>query len=103
MYFELNGKTFAIKFYRAGTTTSAELFSVKERGGMIHLGVFGLAKLHITDRFVKKVGRIVALTHLLEGLSGEWMSENEEDPREFILTREDRKIIWEAYFKTHKK
>lgn len=101
MYFELNKQTYQIKFYREGTTTSAELFEVSKtpegENAIMHTGIAGIASLHFSDRFVKKVGRVVALTKLLEILS------DHDTDYGRVLSREDRKTIWEAYFKTHKK
>ena len=96
MYFELRGKTYGVKFFRQGTTTVAEWVEV-ENENKFHTGMMGLAYLHHTDRFEKKVGRVVALTNLLK-----YLSDHDADYGK-VLHREDRKIIWEAYFKTHKK
>lgn len=95
MFFELNGKTYRVKFHRVGTTTLAELFAV-ETTGFVHLGIIGTAYLHKNDRFVKSIGRKVALASLLAGIS-------DEEYGLFPLSREDRRMIWEKYFETHKK
>ena len=103
MYFKLFGKTFGINFTRGGTTTFAELVEIKPDKGITHLGIFGFATLIPPDRFVKSIGRKVALTNLLNYLSADWGEGGDEDPREFILDKDQRKLIWETYFKTHKK
>lgn len=99
MYFELNGKTYRVKFYRSNTFTFAELWTI-ENGELDFPGLMGIAKLNPKDRFVKKIGRKVALASLLNRM--EQVSAGNTEP-EFILSYEDRKNIWEIYFKTHKK
>lgn len=98
-YFEVQNKTFAVKFLREGVdnhTTIAELYEV-ENGELVHTGLFGIASVYYKDQFQKKVGRKVALTNLLESIS---MS-NEFYP--LTLTREDRTEIWAKYFEHFKK
>lgn len=101
MFFELKGKgTFGVKFSRQGTTTLAEWMEVEidDAGGrFIHTGIYGIASLHYNDRFVKKIGRVVALTNLLKTLS------DHNTDYGLVLHKEDRKIIWEVYFRSHKK
>lgn len=96
-YFEIGKTTYAVKFLRDGvnrTTTIAELYEVVE-GKLVHTGAFGIASVHYTDQFVKKVGRKVALSYLLDGLSLE-----DSVP---LFTKEDRTLIWSKYFETFKK
>lgn len=100
MYFELDGKTYRIRFMRNGTTTFAELWVLQKDGELDFPGLMGIATLHPNDIFVKKIGRKVALASLLNRM--EEVSAGDTEP-EFILSHEDRKNIWEAYFKTHKK
>lgn len=110
MFFELEGNTYRIKFYRTGVTTVAELFEVKKTvddlgddTAMTSLGVYGIARPYHTDRFEKSTGRKVALANLLKNLSYEWMNDEEPDPRPVVLEREDRAMIWAKYFESHKK
>src|SRR5688572_13184626 len=99
MFFELNEVTYKVKFYRSGTTTFAELWRL-DNDGLDCTNLLGIAYLHPNDIFVKKTGRKVALASLLRRMNE--ISAGYAEP-EFSLTREDRKNIWEAYFKTHKK
>lgn len=95
IYFEKDGKTYGIQFSYTGanrTTTVAELVEVEDRG-IFHTGVMGVASLHYMDRFVKRVGRKVALSYLLEFLSDE---EQEVYPQ-LLLNKEDRTKIWNLY------
>ena len=118
MFFELNNTTYHIKFYRTGVTTVAELFEVNsgytdadssDMPAMTSLGVYGIARPHYTDRFEKKIGRRVALTHLLENLTERYEDDGfggevvfkSEGP--ITLTKEDRELIWAKYFETHRK
>jgi len=96
MFFELNGKTYGVKFSRTGTRTFAEWVEVEE-DGINHTGIFGVSSVHHTDKFVRKVGRVVALTNLLKTLS------NPDTDYDMVLQKEDRKKIWETYFKSHRK
>lgn len=103
MFFELEGNTYRIKFYRMGKNTIAELFQVDAQAGedvpgMTSLGVYGVASVYHTDTFVKKVGRKVALSNLLAGLS-----DPESPAAPLFLNKEDREMIWAKYFESHKK
>lgn len=99
MFFELDGKTYKIKFSRAGTSTFSELWSVDD-DGIWNTGLLGWTKLHPKDRFVKKTGRKIALANLLDRM--EEVSAGDTEP-EFVLTKETKRNIWETYFKAHKK
>lgn len=99
MFFELNGKTYGVKFHREGTTTLASLFVVGEGGELTATTVQGIAVLHHNDRFEKSKGRKVALADLLYDIS----IPDEEGPVPQGLTKEDRAKIWEEYFKKHNK
>ena len=108
MFFEIEGVTYCIKFYRQNTTYIAELFEVnlqatsaegdeEGKNPMNSLGVFGIASLYYNDRFEKSVGRKVALAKLLETLSDSDIS------GPIVMSKEERAMIWEKYFETHKK
>lgn len=99
MFFELNGKTYCVKFSRTGTTTFANLVLVDE-WGLNFLGYVGIASLFHMDRFVKSIGRKVALANLLKRM-GEPDAGETEPP--FNLSKEDRARIWAAYFERHSK
>lgn len=112
MFFELEGKTYRIKFYRTGMTTVAELFEVTKTvddlgddTAMSSLGIYGIARPHHTDRFEKKVGRKVALAHLLVALSDHEDEDGNlvESVGPIVLDRADRAMIWAKYFESHKK
>ena len=106
MYFELEGKTYRIKFYRDGNLTIAELYEISEEtGGMISLGVFGIAAVYYKDRFEKKLGRKVALSHLLKVLSDHVDEDGNfiESVGPIVLDKKDRQMIWDKYFETHRK
>lgn len=105
MFFELDGVTYRIKFYRLGRNTIAELFEVvtptdADSGGIYSLGVFGIARQHPIDPPVKKIGRRVALTNMLKALSH---AEEGEAVLHRPLTRDDRQAIWARYFESHRK
>lgn len=96
MFFEKDGNTYGIKFYYEGhnrTTTVAELVEVSDEG-VVHTGIVGIASLDSRDRFVKKIGRRLALTHLLEALSDEAFVEENGG---VLLIRKDRAQIWNQY------
>lgn len=104
MFFELEDKTYRIKFYYTGRTTVAELFEVNKGievhgdNPMVSLGVYGVASTYHTDQFNKRTGRKVALANLLNALS-----DPEVDGSPILLNRADREMIWAKYFETHRK
>lgn len=97
MYFELENKTYCVKFYRQNTTTFAELLAVTDEG-LSYTGLIAFAILHPNDRFEKSKGRKVALAYLLEILS----DHNTESPFN-PLKKEQRQYIWQKYFERHNK
>ena len=100
MFFELNGKTYGVKFSRAGTTTFANLFVVGESGELLPTNIEGTAVLYYKDKFEKSKGRKIALADLLLQI------QTPIEDAEFIpegLTKEDREKIWKKYFEKHKK
>ncbi len=100
MFFEIDGKTYRVKFSRTDTTTYANLIRVEPDAGLVETNIVGIASLYHKDKFVKSTGRKIALAHLLERMNE--ISAGDTEP-EFTLTREDRANIWAEYFKTHKK
>lgn len=101
MIFKLGKNEYKVYFYRNSTTTFAELnVWNKESEGWNNTGLVGIASLSKADRFVKKVGRVVALTNLIK-----WMKEvsGKADKPEFNLSKDDRQLIWDAYFLKHKR
>ncbi len=61
----------------------------------------GVASLYYSDRFVKSTGRKVALANLLKRMVE---PDAGETTPAFNLSKEDReKIIWDSYFRSHKK
>lgn len=99
MFFEIDEKTFAVKFSRQGTTTFANLFIVGAGGELVPTEFEGMALLFHTDRFEKSKGRKIALADLL------FQFEKPETGGIIAkgLSKEDRKKIWEIYFKTHRR
>ncbi len=59
--------------------------------------VSGTSKLHPNDTFKKSIGRRTALGAALRA-SPEIINKQQAEP----LSRRDRMLIWEAYFKAHK-
>lgn len=101
MFFQLkNGKTYAVKFSREQTTTLAYWAEVKDDGKLYYTGEVGIASLDSRDRFQKKIGRVVALTNLLNIMSN---PDNFDEFSSVLLDREDRKAIWTAYFENHRR
>lgn len=98
MFFEFDGKTYEIRFKRYGksTTTVAEILEVSDNG-IRYLGIYGLATVGKGDKYDEIIGNKVALTNLLNGL---WTQEGEIVP---MFSREDRAVIWNAFFETFKK
>lgn len=99
MYFTLNGKEYKVKFYRNGTNTYAELWELDDVKDWGCTNLIGVARLSKKDRFVKKVGRVVALTNLIKRMQE--VSAGDSQP-EFSLTKEEKKLIWDSYFLRHK-
>jgi len=99
MFFDLNGKTYSVRFSRLNTTTLASLSVVKENGTLVETGIQGTATLYHTDRFEKSKGRKVALADLL------WQVERPDDEGVIPegLSKEDKTKIWDEYFKNHRK
>lgn len=95
MFFELENKTYCVKFYRTGTTTVAELFQV-EAGEMLSLEIYGIARPYHTDRFEKSKGRKIALADLI------WQTWGLGDGG-YEISKEQRKMIWDKYFERHNK
>jgi hypothetical protein len=102
MFFELNGKTYGVKFSRNGTSTYAELIRVDDAIGIDNTNITGQAHLFYKDRFEKSKGRKVALASLLNKVQ-EFYNENPKEYPDYNMTEEVRKMIWEIYFKTHRK
>src|SRR5574339_1015763 len=100
MFFELRGKTYKISFSRLGTMTVAELSEVDSEGKLVHLGIYGTARVYYKDQFQKKVGRKVALTNLINVFNE---PNFDEVPALKFLTKEERAEIWNAYFRHHRK
>lgn len=96
MFFELEGVTYKIKFFRIGTNTYADLYRVDEKMGLVYTELQGYAYLHPKDRFVKSSGRKVALTRLL--YLWKLLSSKYNLP---ALTKEAREYIWAMYFMKH--
>lgn len=96
MYFELDNKTFCVKFYRTGTTTIAELFEVGSDNKMTSTGVYGIARVYHTDRFEKSKGRKIALADLI------WQRWGLGDGG-YEISKEQRKMLWDKYFERHNK
>ena len=98
MYIEINGITYRVKFFTEGNMTFAELYKVEVDGILTQAFIDGVAILHPNDHFEKAKGRKVALADLLENLEGIlWAISN------YRLTKNERTLIWEEYFKTFKK
>lgn len=99
MFFELNGKTYQVKFRREGTTTFAQFFQVQSDGTFVKLEYEGTAVLYYTDRFEKSKGRKIALADLL------WKYSVPDDEGEIPegLDKDARQKIWAEYFLHFKK
>ncbi len=102
MFFELNGKTYGVKFSRHEKSTYAELKKVNETSGLDTTGILSIAKPYYTDRFEKSKGRKEALAGLLDDMQ-QFHDENPERYPDYNMTKEVRTMIWETYFKTHRK
>ena len=98
MIFILKDKRYGVRFYRSGTTTTAE-FMTEQDGQLDITNVKGEALCSPKDRFEKSKGRKIALAKLLDRLQE--MSAGDSKP-EIHLTKEDRGSIWNTYFKTHR-
>lgn len=98
MFFELDGKTYRVKFQLEGTTTIAELYKVNSDGKLVDTGLFGMAVLYYKDIFSKSKGRKEALADLLD-----MMEQVFSTILEINFNKTVRQSIWEEYFKTYKK
>jgi len=98
MFFQANNTTFAVKFHRIGTTTIADLFQVRDEI-LVSTEIQGKAVLYYKDTFEKSKGRKVALADLIYQIS----VPDAEGVVPEGLTKEDKAMIWEQYFKTHNK
>lgn len=98
MFFELEGKTYEVRFRRYGksTTTIAEIVEISDTG-VRYLGIYGLATVGKGDKYNEITGNKIALTNLMNGL---WTQDGEIKP---MFSKEDREIIWKAFFEEFKR
>lgn len=80
--------------------TTAMLFRIRKENEndfkdepLEYMKMCGVAIPHVLDSFEKKVGRKVALRKLLDKMT----------EKKFKLTKPQKALIWEIYFKEHKK
>lgn len=99
MFFELNGKTYQVRFRRDGLSTFAIIFEVQADGTLRQLEGVGFVTLYYKDRYSKSQGRKEALADLL------WKYQVPEEGGEIPegLDKEARAKIWAEYFKVFKK
>lgn len=109
MFVELDGEQYFIQFQHdvEDKYTTATLWKISgkyspEQGDVPRQGDYtfeepeiavGEAMCHWKDNYVKKTGRMIALTRLLD-----WMTKNR-----FNLSREERGKLWLKYFENFKK
>lgn len=100
MFFELNGKTYFVKFSYNGTTTYAQFYTIETNGQPVLLeNGLGIAKLYHKDKFDENKGRKVALADLLYQYS---VPDGDGEIPEG-LSVEDRTTIWNAYFESFRR
>jgi len=100
MLFDLNGNTYQVKFSRTMNSDSPKPLTIadlliKDGDEFVHLFINGLAKCNPKDKFEKSKGRKMALRNLISKLTPSRFK--------YELTKEDKTMIWEIYFKEHKK
>jgi hypothetical protein len=95
MLFNLKDYQLMVKFKRVNTSTFAFLYESDADGVYHEMALWGESHCNPKDKFVKSTGRKKALARLLSKIDSNTFA--------FNLTKEDRKKIWDIYFKEHKK
>lgn len=98
MFVQINDVTYRIKFHRNDNMTFAELYRVEESGHLVYTAIDGVAICNPKDNFDKGMGRKVALADLLDNMVSVFLTVANHQ-----ITKEDRRGIWEEYFRTHNK
>lgn len=101
MLFALNGSKLGVKFYRNGTTTTAELIHFDESfNDYMITNIKGISYCNPKDRFEKSKGRKIALAKLLKKMN-EFATEGSYE--KYGTDKEQRAEIWNIYFSQHNK